>query len=183
MNDLAVAREAAQTGAAVVQAWYHRIETADFKGVGNPVTEADRAAERAIRAVLREATPDIGILGEEYGEEGAPEGRRWLVDPIDGTIAFSRGVPLFGTLLALLEEGEPVLGLIDLPALDERTLGFRGGGVRRNGEPVRVSNLAADFLEGYTQFVSTENSHTDGDVSFEYSGTNGFTSRLSASSE
>lgn len=114
----------------------------ETKSDGSPVTEADRAAERAIRSVLREANPEIGILGEEYGEEGAAEGRRWLVDPIDGTIAFSRGIPLFGTLLALLEDGEPVLGLIDLPALDERTLGFRGGGVRRNGEPVRVSQRA-----------------------------------------
>ncbi len=111
----------------------------ETKSDGSPVTEADRAAERAIRDVLREATPEIGILGEEYGEEGAAEGRRWLVDPIDGTIAFSRGIPLFGTLLALLEDGEPVLGLIDCTALDERLVGWRGGGVRRNGAPVRAS--------------------------------------------
>jgi histidinol-phosphatase len=62
-----------------------------------------------------------------------------VIDPIDGTIAFSRGLPLFGTLLALLEDGEPVLGLIDLPALGERTWAVRGGGCRRNGELVRVS--------------------------------------------
>jgi inositol-phosphate phosphatase/L-galactose 1-phosphate phosphatase/histidinol-phosphatase len=111
----------------------------ETKGDGSPVTEADLAAERAIRAVLREATPEIGILGEEYGEEGAVEGRTWLVDPIDGTLSFSRGIPLFGTLIALLEDGVPVLGLIDLHALGERTVGWQGGGVRCNGRPVRVS--------------------------------------------
>jgi myo-inositol-1(or 4)-monophosphatase len=114
----------------------------ETKGDGSPVTEADLAAERAIRSVLREATPEIGILGEEYGEEGALEGQSWIVDPIDGTLSFSRGIPLFGTLIALLEDGVPVLGLIDLHALGERTVGWQGGGVRCNGRPVRASQRA-----------------------------------------
>jgi len=113
--------------------------TAQTKADGSPVTEADLAAERAMRAVLRAFDPSLGILGEEYGQEGSPE-RGWLLDPIDGTIAFTRGIPLFTTLVALVEDGVPVLGLIDVPALDERYLGFRGAGVRRNGEPVRVSS-------------------------------------------
>ena len=112
----------------------------ETKSDGSPVTEADRAAERAIRAVLREATPDFRIVGEELGEEGAADGPCWLVDPIDGTLAFSRGIPLFSTLIALLEDGEPVLGLIDLPCLSERYLGWKGGGCRRNGVPTRVSD-------------------------------------------
>jgi len=114
----------------------------ETKTDGSPVTEADRAAERAIRALLREATPGIPILGEEYGAEGASErgGPLWVVDPIDGTIGFSRGIPLFGTLLALTVDGEPVLGLIDCTALGERTVGWAGGGVRRNGQPVRASH-------------------------------------------
>jgi myo-inositol-1(or 4)-monophosphatase len=116
---------------------FRRVAT-ETKADGSPVTEADRAAERAMRAVLRGFDPSLGILGEEYGQEGSPE-RGWLLDPIDGTIAFSRGIPLFTTLIALVENGEPVLGLIDVPMLDERYLGFRGAGVRRNGEPVRVS--------------------------------------------
>ena len=112
----------------------------ELKRDGSPVTEADRAAERAIRALLREATPDVGILGEEYGEEGgSPDGRHWLVDPIDGTLSFSRGVPLFGTLIALVEDGEPRVGVIDLPALDERYSGYSGGGAHRNGERLRAS--------------------------------------------
>lgn len=111
----------------------------ETKADGSPVTEADRAAERAIRECLGEATPDVPILGEEYGGDRETSGRRWIVDPIDGTIAFSRGIPLFGTLIALVDDGEPVLGLIDLPALGDRTIAWRGGGCRRNGEPVRAS--------------------------------------------
>jgi histidinol phosphatase-like enzyme (inositol monophosphatase family) len=113
----------------------------ETKGDGTPVTEADRAAERAIRKALRQACPDFAILGEEYGkDEGAESGAPcWLVDPIDGTIGFSRGIPLFTTLIALLVEGEPQLGLIDCPTVSERFVGWKGGGVRRNGEPVSVS--------------------------------------------
>ena len=111
----------------------------EIKGDGSPVTEADRRAEQAIREVLAGFDPALPILGEEFGGDAeAPDG--WVVDPIDGTLSFSRGIPLFGTLIALLEDGAPVLGLIDLPALDDRTLGWRGGGVRRNGTAVRVSD-------------------------------------------
>jgi len=135
-----------------------RAVATETKADGSPVTEADRAAERAIRAVLREAFPDAPILGEEFGEErpGAAgagsrepalrDGPQWVVDPIDGTIGFSRGIPLASTLIALLEDGEPVLGLIDLPMLAERTVGWRGAGVRRNGTPVRCSE-ATDLSE------------------------------------
>ncbi len=111
----------------------------ETKADGSPVTEADRAAERCIRQLLREATPGFAIRGEEYGEEGPTGGPSWLIDPIDGTLSFSRGIPLFATLIALLEDGEPVLGLIDCPALDERYVGWKGGGCRRNGVPTRVS--------------------------------------------
>jgi inositol-phosphate phosphatase/L-galactose 1-phosphate phosphatase/histidinol-phosphatase len=120
-----------------------RAVATETKADGSPVTEADRAAERAIRAVLREAFPEVPILGEEFGAEGgaeASDGLAWVVDPIDGTIGFSRGIPLASTIIALQEDGEPVLGLIDLPMLAERTVGWRGAGVRRNGEPVRCSD-------------------------------------------
>jgi histidinol-phosphatase len=110
----------------------------ETKGDGSPVTEADRAAERAIRGHLRSAFPDFAITGEEFGDEGNG-GPRWIIDPIDGTIGFSRGIPLFTTLIALVVDEEPVFGLIDCPALDERYVGWRGGGCRRNGVPVRVS--------------------------------------------
>jgi histidinol-phosphatase len=117
----------------------------ETKADGSPVTEADRAAERVIRGVLRGSYPEFGVLGEEFGEEPAPAGGdqpQWIVDPIDGTIAYSRGIPLFSTLIALIEGGSPVLGLIDLPALDERYVGWKGGGCYRNGERVQVSQQA-----------------------------------------
>ncbi len=140
--DLAAAALAAQAAADAARREIlprFRHVAVETKQDGSPVTEADREAEQAIRRVLRDHDPSIGILGEEFGAEGGQDGLRWVVDPIDGTIGFSRGIPLFSTLIALLEDGEPRLGLIDLPALDERTVGWQGGGVTRNGSPVRVS--------------------------------------------
>lgn len=119
----------------------------ETKDDGSPVTEADREAERAIRAVIAEAFPDDAILGEEFGaSEGAGAGpqREWIIDPIDGTIAFSRGIPLFTTLIALVVDGEPVVGVIDLPATGDRIAGARGRGItRRSAEgqtAIRVSD-------------------------------------------
>lgn len=157
--DLAAAARAAEAAADAARREilprFRRVAV-ETKADGSPVTEADRAAERAIREVLRAFDPEIGILGEEYGEEPARAaspaadsrahaaavvgaGLRWIVDPIDGTIGFTRGIPLFGTLIALLEDGEAVLGLIDLPAIDDRVVGWRGGGVTAKGAPVRCS--------------------------------------------
>jgi len=137
----AVARAAEQAADAARRETLPRFRrvAAETKPDGSPVTEADKAAERCIRARLRAAFPEFGIVGEEYGEEGDASRPRWVIDPIDGTIAFSRGIPLFTTLIALVDEGEPVFGLIDCPSLDERYLGWKGGGCRRNGEPTRVS--------------------------------------------
>ena len=136
--DLArLAESAADRARAEILPRFRRV-AAELKADGSPVTEADRAAEQAIRAVLRAGDPGASLLGEEYGAEGHSEAV-WVIDPIDGTIAFSRGIPLFGTIIARVEGGVPVLGLIDLPALGERYLGWRGGGVRRNGQAVRCS--------------------------------------------
>lgn len=98
----------------------------DAKGDASPVTEADRGAERAIRAVLGERFPGHGLWGEEYGADRADAEWLWLLDPIDGTRAFVTGRPLFGTLIALLHRGVPVLGLIDQPVTGERWLGVAG---------------------------------------------------------
>jgi myo-inositol-1(or 4)-monophosphatase len=113
-----------------------RSVSVEAKSDGSPVTEADRAAERAIRASLRDAFPDFAIHGEEYGEEGESGRPCWIVDPIDGTIGFSRGIPLYTTLIALLVDGEPVLGLIDCPTVGERYVGWKQGGCRRHGDPM-----------------------------------------------
>ncbi len=118
-----------------------RAVSVETKRDGSPVTEADRSAEQVIRKILREEFPEFGILGEEYGVEGSGD-VHWTVDPIDGTISFSRGIPLYSTLIALVEDGEPVLGLIDLPALDERIVGWKDGGCRLNDRPLSVSDAS-----------------------------------------
>jgi histidinol phosphatase-like enzyme (inositol monophosphatase family) len=115
-----------------------RTALVETKSDGSPVTEADLAAETVMREILRAAFPEFGVIGEEFGSEG-PTNVQWILDPIDGTIAYSRGIPLYSTLIALVEEGEPVLGLIDLPALDERIVGWEGGGCRLNDRPISVS--------------------------------------------
>ena len=102
------------------------------------VTEADRAAEAAMRALIEEHCPDDGIIGEEYGIRNEGAGRQWVLDPIDGTTSFIAGRPIFGTLIALLQDGWPVLGVIDQPIAGERWVGRIGEGTTFNGKPVRT---------------------------------------------
>ena len=102
------------------------------KGAGtafDPVTEADRAAEQAMRLMIQQRFPDHGIRGEEFGDRGAASPYSWSLDPIDGTRSFMCGLPTWTTLIALLDEGEPVIGLIDAPRLDETYVGTRDGAV------------------------------------------------------
>jgi histidinol-phosphatase len=111
------------------------------KGDGSEVTAADRASEELIRRAIAEAFPDDGIMGEEGTAVEARGGRRWIIDPIDATRSFASGVPLFGVLLALEEEGVPVLGCCHLPALDETLVAATGAGAWLNGAPARVSGV------------------------------------------
>jgi histidinol-phosphatase len=92
------------------------------------VTEADRAAERAIRERISARFPDHGLVGEEYGESAADSGRRWIIDPIDGTHNYMRGVPIYATLLALEVEGRLCVGVVSAPALHRRWFSWEGGG-------------------------------------------------------
>jgi histidinol-phosphatase len=103
-----------------------------------PVTQADQEAEAAIVERLRQAFPDVGFLGEEYGEQGH-QGRRWIVDPIDGTKNFVRGIPYWATLLALEEEGEVTLGVVHAPATGELYWARRGHGAWLDDARLRVS--------------------------------------------
>jgi histidinol-phosphatase len=95
---------------------------------GSVVTAVDRQIEEELRHSIREDFSDDAVLGEEFGEESGSSGRRWIVDPIDGTFAFVRGVPLFGIMIALEEAGEPILGVVRLPALGETVYAGRGLG-------------------------------------------------------
>lgn len=130
----------------------------DSKADGTPVTAADRASERLVRERLAERFPDDGILGEEEPESAGGSGRRWIVDPIDGTKAFTRGVPLYSTLLALDDEHGPAIGVIALPALHQAVYAARGLGCWLDGEPARVSATGA--LEG-SYLTTSSYSHWD----------------------
>ena len=107
-----------------------------------PVTEADRAVEEAIRERLAVERPDDGMLGEEFGVTGGGS-RRWIVDPIDGTRNYSRGIPVWATLIALEEDGAIRLGVVSAPALGRRWWAERGAGAFANGDPIHVSRVAA----------------------------------------
>ncbi len=102
-----------------------------------PVSEADHAVEEAIRALLARERPDDVVVGEEYGHD-AGDGRRWIIDPIDATKNYVRGIPLFATLIALEDEA----AVVSAPALGRRWWATRGGGAFANGEPIRVSRIA-----------------------------------------
>jgi histidinol phosphatase-like enzyme (inositol monophosphatase family) len=104
----------------------------------SPVTEADRAAEAAMRRLIEAEFPGDAIHGEEFGASTGSSGRTWVIDPIDGTTGFMAGRPIFGTLIALVQEGWPVLGLIDQAVLGERWLGVTGQPTLFNGQPVRT---------------------------------------------
>ena len=128
----------ADAAGAVIRPHYRAGVAIDSKSDESPVTIADKAAEQAMRALLESRYPGHGIWGEEFGADGLEREHVWVIDPIDGTRSFICGVPLFGTLIALLRDGEPILGVIDQPISGERWIGAAGRGTVLNGAPVRV---------------------------------------------
>ena len=110
------------------------------KSDGTPVTEADRGAERLIRERLSALHPEDSVLGEELDDYIGSSSRTWIVDPIDGTKAFTRGVPLYSNLLAVVDDYGPLIGVINLPALSTTVYAGRGLGCFRDGRPVHVSD-------------------------------------------
>lgn len=126
---------------------------ADAKSDASPVTEADRASERAMRALINKTFPAHGILGEEYGAENTDAEYVWVLDPIDGTNSFVTGKPLFGTLIALCRGGSPIVGVIDAPAVDERWVGAQDQPTTHNGKP--VTTRACAKLDGSWLYATT----------------------------
>lgn len=130
----------------------------DRKADETPVTPADREAERALRRAVERAFPEDGVVGEELADRAGTSGVRWIVDPIDGTRSFVRGVPLYGTLVAIQREGRIEAGVIRMPALEETVYAARGGGAwhqRAEADAVPASVSARGALsEGL--FVTTE---------------------------
>ena len=139
--DLALAHELADLAAEVTLAWFGDRLPVELKADATPVTKVDLAAERAIRSVIAARDPAAGVLGEEEGSEGGANGRRWVIDPVDGTKLYAEGIPLWTTLIGLEIDGEAVLGVADAPALGQRYHAWRGGGAWRGKHRLRVSDV------------------------------------------
>jgi len=133
-DDVDLVAALADAAGAAIRPFFRARFDIETKPDQSPVTEVDRAAESVIRALLAQHRPDDGVIGEEYGADRPDAARVWVIDPIDGTRAFLAGRPLFGTLIALLEEGRPVLGLIDQPIARDRWIGASGRPTTLNGE-------------------------------------------------
>jgi histidinol phosphatase-like enzyme (inositol monophosphatase family) len=138
--------------------YFRRKPETDTKADGSYVTIADRQAEAYLRRQIAERFPDDAVLGEEEGESQGRSGRRWIVDPIDGTFAFVHGVPFYGVLIALEIEEEMMVGVINIPPLGELVSAAKGFGCFFNGEPARVSTTSKleDALLLCTDFSACE---------------------------
>ena len=136
--DIALALRLADAAGEAIRPHFRSGLTSERKGDDSPVTIADRAAEEAMRRILKAEAPRDTVIGEEFGASTGSSGRSWVLDPIDGTTSFLVGRPIFGTLIALVIEGFPVLGVIDQPILGERWLGAAGRPTLLNGRPVRT---------------------------------------------
>jgi len=135
---VALANKLADAARPIAARYFRTGVTIDDKSDASPVTIADREAETAMRSLLSGHVPSHGVFGEEHGVDRADAEYVWVLDPIDGTKAFITGLPIFGTLIALLHKGLPVMGVIDQPILKERWLGVDGRPSTFNGQPIRT---------------------------------------------
>lgn len=138
---LEAARGFALEAGEVTMRYFGGIVDSEAKGDGSPVTIADREAERLIRERVATRFSDHGVLGEEFPPTNEGARVRWILDPIDGTRSFMRGVPLYGVLIGVEVDGEPVVGVAHFPALHETVSAGKGLGCRWNGEPCAVSRV------------------------------------------
>jgi inositol-phosphate phosphatase/L-galactose 1-phosphate phosphatase/histidinol-phosphatase len=149
---LAIANKLADAARPVLQSYYRKPLAINEKGDASLVTDADRAIERTMRDIINNELPGHGILGEEYGRENVDAEYVWILDPIDGTKSFITGKPSFNTLIALCQNGKPILGVIDQAILDERWIGVAGQPTTLNGIPVKAR--ACPHLKDATIFTT-----------------------------
>jgi histidinol-phosphatase len=142
-DDLQLALALADAADELTLPAFDRGEVVTAKADGTPVTEADRAVEWMLRERLAAERPDDAVLGEELGVAGGGGARRWVLDPLDGTEWFARGIPVWGTLIALEQAGEPLVAVVSAPALRRRWWAARGSGAHRDGRPIHVSDVTA----------------------------------------
>lgn len=152
---IALAERVAEAARPVIRRYFRTPVPIDDKDDRSPVTIADREAEAAMRALIAEAFPAHGILGEEYGNERCDAEFVWVLDPIDGTKSFITGKPSFGTLIALMQHGRPILGIVDQAITGERWLGAAGRSSSLNGKPVTV-RACPDLAHAYAYTTGPE---------------------------
>jgi histidinol phosphatase-like enzyme (inositol monophosphatase family) len=150
--------EIARAAGDITLKYFRRQPETHTKTDGSFVTIADREAEAYLRQAILKRFPDDGVVGEEEGERSGSSGRRWIIDPIDGTFAYVHGVPLFGVLIGLEVEEDYSLGVINIPVLEETVYAAKGLGCFSNGTPARVSATAKleDALLLCTDFPACE---------------------------
>ena len=156
--DLELALEIADAADAITLRHFRAVDlVVETKPDMTPVTQADRAVEKATADRLSAARPDHALVGEEFGVQGSLSARsRWIVDPIDGTKNYVRGIPVYATLLALEVDGELTVGVASAPALKRRWYAARGAGAYANGERISVSGVA-DLGDSRLSHSSLEN--------------------------
>ncbi|MEU8163242.1 histidinol-phosphatase [Micromonospora parva] len=172
-DDLALAHLLADRADAIATARFRALDLrVEAKPDLTPVSDADTAVEREIRAVLAEHRPTDGLLGEEYGAQPSADanGRRWIIDPIDGTKNFVRGVPIWATLIALYDGDRPAVGVVSAPALGRRWWASAGAGAYAGPGPTAGERIGVSAVRGVA------------DASFCYSSLDGWeqTGRLDA---
>ncbi|MEU1586357.1 histidinol-phosphatase [Micromonospora sp. NPDC005710] len=166
-DDLALAHLLADRADAIATARFRALDLrVEAKPDLTPVSDADTAVEREIRALLAEHRPADGLLGEEYGAQPSadPDGRRWIIDPIDGTKNFVRGVPIWATLIALYDGDRPAVGVVSAPALGRRWWASAGAGAYAGPGPTAGERIGVSAVRGIA------------DASFCYSSLNGWES-------
>ena len=161
-DDIALAHRLADAAGAVIRPYFRQPAGLELKADRSPVTRADREAEEAMRRLLDAERSGDGIVGEEHGVKEGVTGRQWVLDPIDGTRSFTAGRAIFGTLIALVEDGWPVLGIIDQSVQRERWIGVTGRPTLLNGAPARTRACAA--LEGAIVATTSPHLFAEGDV-------------------
>ena len=152
------AGELADAAGAAIRPHFRQPINVDAKSDASPVTIADRQSEQAMRALINQRYPVHGIFGEEFGSEREDAQFLWVLDPIDGTKAFITGVPLFGSLIGLMRDGRPVVGVIDQPISGERWLGVEGRASTLNGRPIRT-RACRSLSEAVLYTTTTETYH------------------------
>lgn len=152
---LEVAKEAAQLAERIIMKHYLGKLEVHLKADQSPVTVADQEAEKVIKSTIKKHFPTHSFLGEETGQTSDQSEYVWIVDPIDGTKNYTRGIPLFATLVALMHKGKIVVGLSNAPAIREMYTAYKGGGTYFNNEKVSVSTIS-DLSKAYLSFGSVK---------------------------